>query len=261
MHDTPKTCRDARRTCRNASGCCNCTHTSVRRVFPDTAPRLVYQIGPSLLPLRLSLGPACPSRPSGLPLSFALSTAACTLRSESETSARWSTTIRATYVAFPQGPSLQSGLCCPRPSSLIWSHPPHSPAHRNFTGLRFICEAFAVRERLEATREWFRAFTAYSFLACRPLSPRGAVAAHIQFLRDTRLPAPTPNRLGTPIVWMISGLTVLPLPRPTKLLASLNGSFYVQAFDGSVTLSAAGYHYGGNWIISTNGTFTRWNCS
>jgi len=123
-------------------------HASVRRVFPDTAPRLVYQIGPSLLSLRLSLLPACPSHPSGLPLSFVLSAVACTLRSESETSARWSTTIQATSVALPQGPSLQSGLCCPGPSSLNWPHPAHSQAHRNFTGLRFICDAFAVRERL-----------------------------------------------------------------------------------------------------------------
>jgi len=37
--------------------------------------------------------------------------------------------------------------------------------------------------------------------------------------------------------------------------------FYFRAFDGSVSLPAAGYDYGGNWAISTDGTLTRWNNS
>ena len=37
--------------------------------------------------------------------------------------------------ALPQGPSLRSGLCCPGPSSLNRPHPPHSPAHPDFTVL------------------------------------------------------------------------------------------------------------------------------
>src|SRR3954462_2170699 len=36
----------------------------------------------------------------------------------------------------PRGPSLGSGLCCPGPSSLNRPHPPHSPAHRDFTAGR-----------------------------------------------------------------------------------------------------------------------------
>ena len=61
----------------------------------------------------------------------------------------------------------------------------------------------------------------------------------------------------------------LPL-RPVELLASLadptgpspaDGDFYFRAFDGLVTLPAAGYDYGGNWAISTGGTLTRWNGS
>lgn len=48
----------------------------------------------------------------------------------------------------PQGPSLGAGLCCPGPSSLNRPHPPHSQAHRDFTALRLIRHAFAVRERL-----------------------------------------------------------------------------------------------------------------
>jgi hypothetical protein len=49
---------------------------------------------------------------------------------------------------LPQGPSLRSGLCCPRPSSLSRPHPPHSRAHRDFAALRLIHGALAVRERL-----------------------------------------------------------------------------------------------------------------
>ena len=44
------------------------------------------------------------------------------------------------------------------PSSLNRPHPPHSPAHRDFTAKRLICHAFAVRERRGDPR-WFRAFT------------------------------------------------------------------------------------------------------
>jgi len=73
----------------------------------------------------------------------------CTLRSESETSARWSTTIRETLVSLPQGPSLRSGLFCPGPSSLSRPHPPRSQAHRDFAARRLIRDAFAVRARLE----------------------------------------------------------------------------------------------------------------
>src|SRR5579864_4821245 len=50
--------------------------------------------------------------------------------------------------ALPQGPSLRSGLCCPKPSSLNRPHPPRSRAHRDFTAWRLIRNAFAVRERL-----------------------------------------------------------------------------------------------------------------
>src|SRR5215471_300041 len=49
-----------------------------------TAPKLACQIGPSLIPLRLSLLPACPLRRSGLPPPFVLSAAAWDLRSVSE---------------------------------------------------------------------------------------------------------------------------------------------------------------------------------
>ena len=83
--------------------------TSVRRVFPDTAPRLAFQIGPSRNPGRSSLLPAYPSRNPGLPPSFVLATrsdSAAVLRRRPPASP--STTMRATAAALPQGP-LRSG--------------------------------------------------------------------------------------------------------------------------------------------------------
>ena len=48
-----------------------------------------------------------------------------------------------------------------------------------------------------ATREWFRAFTAHSFLACRPLRPRG-VRHRYPDIRRRHWPSPNDHRLGTP---------------------------------------------------------------
>src|SRR5215468_230474 len=48
----------------------------------------------------------------------------------------------------PQGSSLRFELCCLEPSTLSRPHAPHSQAQHNFIALRFICTAFAVRERL-----------------------------------------------------------------------------------------------------------------
>jgi hypothetical protein len=96
----------------------------------------------------VKLAPSIPVARSGLPPSFVLSATAWTLRTESESSARWSTAMQATNVALPQGPSLRTRLCCPGPSSLSRPHPPRSQAHRNFAAWRLIRDAFAVRERL-----------------------------------------------------------------------------------------------------------------
>ena len=77
--------------------------------------------------------PSCTSLPAPNP------------RAESRNAVRRCTTVQAAMAALPQGPSLQSGLCCPGPSSLNWSHAPHSQAQRDFTALRLIPAAFAVR--------------------------------------------------------------------------------------------------------------------
>ena len=78
-------------------------------------------------------------------------------------------------------------------------------------------------------------------------------------------PSPFDHRLGTPKTLAIRSARVsgfrgftgsLPL-RPAKLLAPLRGSdwdapalggFYYQAFNGSVSLSVAGYNYNSGWI-------------
>jgi hypothetical protein len=113
-----------------------------------TAPKLAYRTGPSLIALRLSLLPACPLRdqvclrPSCSPWQHGASVLS------RRPPARWSTAMRATYVALLHGSSLRFGLCCPEPSSLNRPDPSHSQAHHNFIARRLICDAFAVRERL-----------------------------------------------------------------------------------------------------------------
>jgi len=88
----------------------------------------------------------CPR--SGLLPTFASSVAAPNPRSESRKPARYDAAIRAAHAALPQGPSLQSGLFCPGPSTLSRPHPPHSQARRAFPAVPVMCDAFAVRERL-----------------------------------------------------------------------------------------------------------------
>ena len=46
-----------------------------------------------------------------------------------------------------------------------------------------------------------------------------------------------------------------------QAICPADGGFYFRAFDGSVTLPAAGYDYGGNWAISTDRTLTCWSTS
>jgi hypothetical protein len=79
---------------------------------------------------------------------------------------------------------------------LNWPHPPHSQAHRNLTARRLIRDAFAVRERRGDPRV-VPAFTAHSFLACRPLRPRG-VRHRYPEIRCRHWPSPNDHRLGTP---------------------------------------------------------------
>src|SRR3974377_833022 len=56
-------------------------------------------------------------------------------------------------------------------------HAPHLRAHPDFTALRFIRDALAVRltPTAEATRESLRSFVGYPLSTCRPLRPREAL--------------------------------------------------------------------------------------
>ena len=98
---------------------------------------------------------------------------------------------------LPQRPSLRSGLCCPSPSSLMRPHASHSQAHRDFTAVRLIPDAFAVPVRLgdPGVVPCFR----YPF--CLDMSPSAtpgsSTAAYTQFLRRQRWPSSRGKRLGT----------------------------------------------------------------
>ena len=114
----------------------------------------------------------------------------------------------------------------------------------------------------EATREWFRAFTAHSFLACRPLRPRGVrhrypeVRCRYCLRRMTTgsalptLPQSVPR--GQSISWLhwFAYATACQVARPPvriRLNRPAIGDFYFQAFNGSVSLSVAGYNYNSDW--------------
>jgi hypothetical protein len=129
-------------------------------------------------------------------------------------------------------------------------HVPTSPP-------RLIWNAFAVRERLGDPRvvPRFRlsilpSMSSSTSPGSRPLHVSSSFAVRICLRRRV---------IGSALPMLaISGLTGSPLLRPAELLASLTGDFYFRAFNGLVTLPVAGYHYGGNWTISTGGTPTRW---
>ena len=165
--------------------------------------------------------------------------------------------MRATNIALLHGSSLRIELCCLDPSTLNRPDPPHSRAQHNFIARRLICAAFAVRERLGDPRVVPRfcqsilpSMSSSTSPGSRPLRLSSSFAVRICLRRGV-------NGSALPML-AISGLIGSPLLRPAGLLASLTGDFYFRAFNGLVTLPVAGYHYGGNWTISTGGTHTRW---
>jgi hypothetical protein len=165
--------------------------------------------------------------------------------------------MRATFIALLHGSSLRFGFCCLEPSSLNRPDPPHSQAHHNFIARRLICDAFAVRERLGDPRAVPRFRLSILPSMSSSTSP-GSRPLHVSSSFTVRFCLRRRVRGSALPMLAISGLTGSPLLRPAELLASLTGDFYFRAFNGSVTLPVAGYHYGGNWTISTGGTHTRW---
>jgi hypothetical protein len=122
----------------------------------------------------------------------------------------------------------------------------------------------------EATHEWFRAFAVHSFLACRPLRPRGARTSHYPISRcrhglrhgltGSTLPSiPQSDSRGGSISWLhwfatATACQVACLPGRIKPgLLPATGDFYFQAFDRSVTLPAAGYDYDIDWTPMSAG--------
>lgn len=129
---------------------------------------------------------------------------------------------------------------------------PHSQAHRDFTALRLIRHAFAVRERL-GDREWFRLSLSIlcnpgafghrrgSGLRCRHGLRRSLNSSALPFF-------PQSVSRGA----RISGLPGSLALRPVRLLAPFDASdqistategYYFQASSRSVALPATGYHY------------------
>ena len=153
-----------------------------------------------------------------------------------------------------------SELCCLEPSSLNRPHPPHSQVHRDFTACRLIRDAFAVRERLGDPRAvpGFRC----SFLPGMLSSPTpGRPTSKCSRASMPTWPSPFDHRLGIPqsvprglrISWLhwFASATACQVARPPlriRLDRPAFGDFYFQAFNGSVSLSVAGYNYNSGWI-------------
>ena len=162
----------------------------------------------------------------------------------------------------PQGALAPVRLMLSGPSSLNRPHPPHSRAHRDFTAKRLIRDAFAVRERRGDPRV-VPSFHYHSFLACRPLRPRGARSSLCPVPRCRHGPSPRIDRLGAPkypairftrelvfVALRFASATACQVARPPiriRLERPAFGDFYFQAFNGSVFLPVAGYNYNSDW--------------
>jgi hypothetical protein len=165
---------------------------------------------------------------------------------------------------LPQGSSLLPESCCLEPSSLNRPHAPHSWAHRDFTARRLVHDAFAVRERRGDPRvvPGFR---------CTVLSDRGEFGHRIPISRCRHGSSPRAHWLDTP------NTPAIRFTRALNFAASLvrncygllgcsssldgsdwstspaTGDFYVQAFDGSVTVPVAGYNDDIDWTPMSAG--------
>src|SRR3974377_527208 len=125
-----------------------------------------------------------------------------------------------------------------------------------------------------APRAWSRALPAHSFLACRPLGPRGirtpsvpdsdvgmAFAANkpARHSQRSRNPFHAGGEFRGYLVRTIATACQVacpPLPR-RPIFRSPPGGFYFQAFNRSVSLPVAGYDYNSDWTSSVGGTLTR----
>src|ERR1700692_547802 len=126
----------------------------------------------------------------------------------------------------------------------------------------------------EATRECLRAFAAHSFLACRPLGPRGirtpsvpdsdvgmvfAANRPARHSQQSRNPFHAGGEFRGYLVHTIATACQFARPpvRIRPILTSGPGGFSFQAFNGPVSLPVAGYDYNSDWTSSVGGTLTR----
>ena len=86
------------------------------------------------------------------------------------------------YSTYPRGPRSGPGCSVPVRHHLIGPIRP-TRGHIAISPQGGLYAMPSLCGSAEATREWFRAFTAHSFLACRPLRPRGVQHRHVPELR------------------------------------------------------------------------------
>jgi hypothetical protein len=121
----------------------------------------------------------------------------------------------------------------------------------------------------EATRERFRTFAVHSFLTCRPLRPRGVQTSQHPISMPTGS-SPQANRLDTPDIpqsvsrgallsrlhWFTTATACQIARLPSTDLTGIipaTGGFYIQAFNGSVSLTIAEYNYDIDWTPMSAG--------
>ena len=142
----------------------------------------------------------------------------------------------------PRGPRSGSGYSVPSRHHLIGPirptrrHIAISP-HGGLYAMPSLCGS------AEATREWFRAFAAHSFLTCRPLRPRGVRSSYQSRTSMPTWPSPRSERLGTPDTSRnpfragpdFGASLVHHSLRPVSLLAPLYGSDRIAQPPGAFT--------------------------
>jgi hypothetical protein len=189
----------------------------------------------------------------------------------------WAPPFERLWSLYPRGPRSGPGYSVPHHQHLI---DPMRPTHRHnatspqggLYALPSLCTGLACLgdPRVDPCFRW------PTFSTCRPLGPREAHRLHPSSsftddaglrpnVKSSALPSPPPSDsrgacdFGALLRFALATTCRFACPPvgADQACAQPTRTFYFRAFDGLVTLSAAGYNYGGNWTISTGGTFTR----
>jgi hypothetical protein len=182
--------------------------------------------------------------------------------------ARWSTSVRAALPLYPRGPRSRPGCAVPLHPHLR-PHPPHSQAHPDFTALRLIRNAFAVRTA--PRRPPSGSTLSLSFLPNMPPSttPGRSETGWFQscgfdiglrhVMSGSALPTillSASRRAGFSELHWFAFAAACQVARPlcrSDQNSSGHRDFYFQASDESVTLLAAGYNYDSYWTVLSMG--------